>query len=209
MRFLIILCLIPCVLFGMYVVSCAGQGFSIEGGLLYDKPLGDSNKPYKDMEGGFGYIANFAYDFFERGGLELGVMHSSHSYTLAVVNNAISQANASKSAFYLKARAYLLQKGKSEVLFGIGGGFSDISGSFIVGDYEFSNDYSGPCLITSLDYRYNISPGLALSAYLGFNLVDYNRYEILGSKQNYPGSMPNGNSLCWGITVFHRIGIPR
>jgi hypothetical protein len=209
MRFPIILCLILCVLFGMYVVSYAERGFSIEGGLLYDNPLGDSHRPYKDMEGGFGYIANIAYDFFDRGGLELGVMHSSHNYTLAVVNNAISQADASKSTFYLKARIYLFKQDKSEVIFGLGGGLTDISGSTVISNFIVSDDFSGACLLASLDYRYTISPGLALSAYLGLNLADYTRYELMGSKQDYPGSMPNGNSLCWGITVFHRIGIPQ
>lgn len=209
MRFLIILCLILCVLFGMYAISYAEKGFTIEAGLLYDRPLGDSHKPYKDMEGGFGYIANFAYDFFDRGGLEFGVMHSSHDYELRVVNNAVNQASADKTTIFLKARAYPLMRGKSEIIIGLGGGLFDISGPKIYQDVELSDDFSGLGIVASLDYRFNITPGLALSAYLGLNLVSFDRYEILGYKADYPGKLPDGNSLCWGFTVFHRIGIPQ
>ena len=193
----------------MYEISSAERGFSIEGGLLYDNPLNGSHKPYKDMDGGFGYTGNIAYDFFNWGGIELGVIHSSHNYTLAIVNNAIREANASKTLFYLKARGYLLRRGKSEIILGLGGGFADISGYSVLEQYEISDDFSGSGFISTLDYRYNISPGLALSAYLGLNLADYTRYELMGSKTDYPGKMPDGNSLIWGITVFHRIGIPQ
>ena len=209
MRPAIILCLLLCVLFGMCPRVNAERGFSIEGGLLYDKPLGGTQKPYHDIQGGFGYIANFAYDFFEWGGLEFGVMHTSHEFELAVVNNAVNQGNASKTTLFLKARACPLRIGKSELIVGLGAGLFEISGTTIVDNFEVSDDFSGLGFLTSLDYRYKISPGLELSAHLGMNFVNYNRYEINGYKSDYPGSMPDGKSLCWGITVFHRIGIPQ
>jgi len=161
------------------------------------------------MEGGFGYIANFAYDFFERGGLEFGVMHTTHDYELEVVNNAVIRASADKTTIFLKARAYPLIKGKSEIIISLGTGLFDISGPRIIGNSELSDDFSGIGITAGLDYRYNITSGLALSAYLGLNLVNYDRYEILGYKTDYPDKMPDGNSLCWGITIFHRIGIPQ
>jgi hypothetical protein len=193
----------------MYGISAAEKGFSIEGGLLYDNPLGDSQKAYQDMEGGFGYVANIGYDFFERGGLEIGVAHSSHNYTLEIDDNAVREADASKTMVFLKVRAYLMQRGNSEIIAGLGGGLADISGTLIEQDSDLSNGFSGPGLIASFEYRYKISPGLALSAYLGLNLIDYSRYEVAGYKTDYPGDLPGGNSLCWGITVFHRIGVPQ
>jgi hypothetical protein len=190
-------------------IVLAEKGFSIEAGLLFDRPSGAQSKPYTGMSSGFGYMGNIGYDFFERGGLELGVMHTTHDYDINEISGAVTQESADKTTIFLKARGIPYQHEKFEIIVAAGLGFFDLSGMKIIQDNSTDEDYSGLGFTGNLDFRYNITEGLAVSLYLGGNLVNYNRYELLGIKTTYPGKLPGGDSFNWGLTIFHRIGIPQ
>lgn len=187
----------------------ADKGFSIEAGLLFDRPASGTNKPYPEMTSGFGYMGNIGYDFFERGGLELGVLHTTHDYVLDVIGGAVEEESAVKTTIFLKARGIPYQRDKFEIIVAAGLGFFDLSGKKLIQGNSTDEDLSGLGFTGNLDFRYNITTGLAVSLYLGGNLVNYNRYELLGIKTAYPGKLPGGDSFNWGLTVFHRIGIPQ
>jgi hypothetical protein len=88
-------------------------------------------------------------------------------------------------------------------------GYFDISGQKIIQGIQSDIDFSGVGLVTDFKFRYHINDGLAISFYIGANVVNYNRYEVFGSKTDYGGKLPGGNSINWGVTIFHRIGIPQ
>jgi hypothetical protein len=187
----------------------AEKGFSIEGGLMYDRPIAKADRrPYTNLQGGLGYTANLGYDFFDRGGVELGVMYSTHAYDFDVVGSAIKEDDASKTTIFFKLRGILYKGERFEIITAAGVGFFDITGKRIIQENIVDEDFSGPGFTGNIDFRYYASPGLAITFYFGANLVDYNRYELFNSKSTYPGKMPSGNSLNWGLTFFHRIGIP-
>ena len=190
--------------------SQAEKGFSIEAGLLYDRPQGGGQtRPYNGLEPGFGYTANLAYDFFERGGLEIGVMRTSHPYVLTIQGGSVIEFDAEKTTFFLRARVCPYRVGKVEIITAAGGGLFDIEGSHIIEGNLIDDDFSGLGILVNLSVRYHITEGLTLTGYFGANFVDYNRYEIFGYRTDYDGKMPGGDSLCWGLTIFHRIGIPQ
>jgi hypothetical protein len=201
------------VLMGLSILSAnsfAEKGFTIEGGLLYDQPGGGGhNRPFPAMKGGFGYTANFGYNFTNQEGFELGVMHTMHNYELGVRTNAAIEDNADKTTFFLKARVSPLKRGNFEIVTAAGIGFFDIAGKQIIQEQDTDNDFSGLGFTGNFDFRYYITSGLAVSIYLGANFVDYNRYEIFGYKKDYGMKMPGGNSINWGLTLFHHIGIPQ
>ncbi len=196
-------------------IICSGAlarpGFSIEGGLIYDRPAsGTHNRPYTNMKGGIGYTVNLGYDIWNWGGLELGAMHTNHDFDLGTrAGGAIIEENAGKTAFFLKARGIPFRYKKLETVIAAGAGFFDISGKRLAGENEVDDDFSGLGFTGNLDFRYNVSDGLAISLYLGANFVNYSRYEIFGYKANYIGRMPGGDSINWGLTVYHHIGIPQ
>lgn len=198
---------------GLFILatnSFAEKGFTIEGGLIYDQPgSGVRNRPYPAMKGGLGYIANFGYNFVNQAGLVFGVMHSTHNYELGVRANAVIEDNADKTTFFLKARVSPLKREKFEIVTSAGIGFFDIAGKQIIQEQEADNDFSGLGFTGNFDFRYYITNGLAVSIYLGANFVDYGRYEIFGYKTDYGKKMPGGNSINWGLTLFHQIGIPQ
>ena len=210
MRKFFILCGVFCVVFMAYAEAFSQKGFSIELGLLYDKPQGSSNsRPYAGMEPGFGYTANLAYDFFDWGGLELGVMHTSHTYRLAVIGGSVNEDDADKTTFFIRARVCPYKRGKIEVITSGGFGLFDIEGKHYIQPNLIDDDFSGPGYLVNFSLRYHITEGLTLAGFFGANFVDYNRYEMFGYKADYSGDMPSGDSICWGITIFHRIGIPQ
>lgn len=189
--------------------SQAERGFTIEGGLIYDRPSGSSNKPFIGMESGLGYTANIGFDIFERGGLELGVLRTSHAYELDVVGGAVREDDAVKTTFYLKARGVPYKYEKFELVAGVGVGFFDIAGKRIIQENDVDENFSGFGVLTNLNFRYHVTGGLALSFYLGANFVNYDRYELFGFKTDYGRKLPGGDSINWGLTLFHRIGIPQ
>jgi hypothetical protein len=196
-------------------IICSGAiartGFSIEGGLLYDRPAsGAHDRPYANMKSGIGFTINLGYDIWDRVGLELGAMHTAHEYELGIrAGGAIIEENADKTTFFLKARAIPFRYKKFETVIAAGAGFFDISGKRLRGGSEVDEDFSGPGFTGNLDFRYNVSEGLAISLYLGANFVNYKRYEIFGYKSNFEGGMPGGDSINWGLTIYHSIGMPQ
>lgn len=197
-----------------YVVdnAFAQPGFSIQAGLLYDKPRQEA---FQKMEAGIGYVGNFGFDFYERAGIELGVMHSTHSYIFMIEQGAVRERDAESNTIFFKARAIPLRIGKTDVVFAAGPAFFDISGPRRIVDsssgniYEMEAGYSGWGGVANLDLRFSVTKGLALTLYLSANYVRYNKYSINSLDTGYPGGLPRGDSLSWGLTVFHRIGMPK
>jgi len=188
-------------------MAFAQKGLSIEGGIIYDRPVGDMNsRPFDDMRPGFGYTANIGFDFFERGGLELGVIRSTHSFDLYTIGGATAEETADKTSFFLRLRGSPLKREKFAVIVAAGPGYFDISGETVIQGNIVAEGYSGWGITTSSRFRYSVTPGLAISIYFGVNLVNYSRYDLLGYNTDYPGDLPNGNSLTWGLTFFHCVG---
>ncbi len=191
-------------------LAMAQRGFSIEGGLIYDRPVDAENKrAFSDMRPGFGYTGNLGFDFYEKLGLELGVIHSRHDYDLSTNGGGVIEDVAGRTAFFLKIRGTPLRISKSELVLAAGPGFFDINGlrELQSGDAEVS--FSGWGLVSSASYRYHINEGLAVAFSLGFNHVKYNRFDLLGYRTDYGGQLPRGSSLIWGLAIFHRIGVPQ
>ena len=188
----------------------AQKGFFIEGGMIYDRPANNPHdRPYAKMKGGLGYTGDLGYDFFDRAGLEFGVMHTAHNYELGVHDEAVLEETADKSTFFLKARAIPFRHGQFEIVAAAGIGFFDISGRRLYAGEPFDEDFSGLGFTGNLDFRYHITGGLAVSLYLGSNLVDYSRYELSGYKANFGQGLPGGDSINWGLILYHHIGIPQ
>jgi len=185
-------------------------GFSIRGGLLQDAPR---QKTYPDMKTGIGYIGSFGFDFYSWFGLEIGVLHSRHDYTFAEQNNAYLQNEAEKNAFYIKARFVPYRYKSFEVSLSGGPAHFDISGfqPIVLNNYVYSLDegFSGWGGNVGTDLRFYASEGLAITFYFGVNFVRYHKYSINSADAVYSGTFPRGDSICWGLTIFHRIGIPK
>jgi hypothetical protein len=194
----------------LYSFSLAEKGFSIEGGLIYDHPaINSHDRPYDHMKGGLGFLGNVGYDIFERGGLEIGAMHSSHDYELGVINGVVLERTASKTTFFLKARGIPIKRAKFEAVIAAGIGYFDISGQRLDATNEPYDEYfSGWGFTGDLVFRYYVTGGLAACLYLGSNFVNYGRYEIYGYKADFGRRLPGGDSINWGLTLYHHIGIP-
>jgi hypothetical protein len=126
------------------------------------------------------------------------------------VGNSIIDEQAEKTTFMIKARGIFWRKGNVELVAGAGAGFFDISGIFWPApeSSRVEVDFSGWGFTSDFDLRYHITGGLAIALQFGANLVNYNRYSESGYRTSFPGRFPGGNSLMWGLTFFHRIGIP-
>lgn len=187
-------------------------GFSIRGGILNDSP---STEIFKEIDSGIGYIGSLGFDVHARFGFEIGVMHSTHDYTYDVVAGAVREEQAEKNTFFIKARGIPLKMGKTDLLLAAGPAFFDISGLGRFQDnqsgnyYDLEEGFSGWGAVFGLDLRYHVSKGLALTFYMSSNLVRYNRYSINSADAVYPRRFPRGDSFSWGLTVFHRIGVPK
>lgn len=185
------------------------NGFSIRGGLLYDKP---QEKVYEDMESGIGYIGSIGYDIIDRLGLELGVLHSTHDYRFAIEGNSVLEEEAEKNTIFFKFRGIPWKIKKAEIVLAAGPALFDIAGvrrfeQIRILDVE--EDFSGWGVVVSLDFRYHVSGGLALTFYLSGNFVNYDKYTQFRREATFPEKLPGGDSISWGITIFHRIGNPR
>jgi hypothetical protein len=194
-----------------YSNPMAEKGFSIEGGLIYDRPsINSHDRPYNHMKGGIGFIGNVGYDFFERGGLEIGAMHSTHDYELGIKNGVVLEETAPKTTFFMKARGTPFKRGKFEAVIAAGIGYFDISGRRLdIAGEPYDEYFSGFGFTGDLDLRYHITGGLAACLYLGSNFVNYSHYEIFGYKANFGERLPGGDSINWGLTLYHHIGIPQ
>jgi hypothetical protein len=197
-------------IFSFVPMAVAQKGFSIEGGLVYDRPIdSDSRRAFDDLRSGFGYTGNLGYDFFDRFGLEVGVMHTRHDYDLSSSGGRVLEEVAGRTAFFLKVRGVPLRIAKSELVLEAGPGFFDINGLRQVPGGDAEASYSGWGFVSNASYRYHINEGLAVALLFGANIVKYSRFNLLGFETPVQGEYPRGNSLSWGLTVFHRIGIPQ
>lgn len=188
----------------------AQSGFSIRGGLLYDRPV---DKIYSEMEPGIGYVGSLGYDFIDRLGLEIGVMHSTHDYDFAIEANAVLEEEAEKNAIFFKVRAIPWKIDKAELVIAAGPALFDISGlrRFENGTtIDVEEGFSGWGLAANFDFRYHVTPGLAVTFFLAGNFVNYDEYSQFRREVSYPGYLPaGGDSISWGVTIFHRIGNPK
>lgn len=185
------------------------NGFSIRGGLLYDKPL---DEVYEKMEPGIGYVGSIGYDIVDRLGLEIGVMHSTHDYRLAVEAGSVLEEEAEKNTIFFKVRGIPWKIEKAEIVLAVGPALFDISGLRRFEQnrtVDIEEDFSGWGVVTNLDFRYHATRGLAVTFYLSGNFVNYDSYTQLRREAVFPGKLPGGDSISWGITIFHRIGNPR
>jgi hypothetical protein len=188
----------------------SGQsGLSIRGGLLFDRPV---DKIYSEMKPGIGYMGSIGFDFTDRLGLEIGVLHSTHDYDFAVEGNSLLEEEAEKNTIFFKARAIPWRIEKAEIVISAGPALFDISGlrrSENGPILDVDEDFSGWGIVAGLDFRYHVSPGLAVTFYLSGNFVNYDKYSQFRREAPYPRNRPRGgDSLSWAVTIFHRIGKP-
>lgn len=188
----------------------SGQnGFSIRGGLLYDRPL---DELYEEMESGIGYVGSIGYDIIDRLGVEMGVLHSTHDYWLAVEAGSVLEEEAEKNTIFFKVRGIPWKIEKAEIVLAAGPALFDISGLRRIESiqtYDIEEGFSGWGVVTNFDFRYHVSGGLAVTFYLSGNFVNYDKYTQLRRETVFPGKLPGGDSVSWGVTIFHRIGNPR
>ncbi len=204
----IILCLLPLTM-AVAQLASGRSGFSIRGGLLFDRPV---EEVYSKMEPGIGYMGSFGFDFTDRFGLEIGVLHTTHDYDFAVEGNSLLEEEAEKNTIFFKARAIPWMIEKAELVISAGPALFDISGlrrSENGPILDVDEDFSGWGIVAGLDFRYHVSPGLAVTFYLSGNFVNYDKYSQFRREAPYPGNLPRGgDSLSWAVTIFHRIGKP-
>lgn len=185
-------------------------GFSIRLGLLHDTP---TKKIFTNMEAGVGYIGTIGFDFHERIGLEAGVLHSTHGYDLAIEAGAIREEQAERNAIMIKARGTALRIGRTDVILAVGPAHFDITGirRFVNGSnyIDLEENFSGWGLTMNLDLRYHVTEGLAVTLYFSGNFVRYGKYSLNSRDTAYQDEMPRGDSFAWGLTLFHRIGMPK
>jgi hypothetical protein len=168
---------------------------------------------YTNMEAGVGYIGTIGFDFHERFGLEAGVLHSTHGYEFAVEAGAIREQEAEKNAIMIKVRGTALKMGRADIVVAVGPAHFDISGvrRFVNGsDYvDLEENFSGWGLTANLDLRYHVTEGLAVTLYFSGNFIKYGEYSLNSRDTDYQAELPRGDSFAWGITIFHRIGMPK
>ena len=158
-------------------------------------------------------MGSFGYDFIERIGLEIGVMHSTHDYDFAIEGNVVLEEEAEKNTIFFKARAIPWKIKRAELVIAAGPALFDISGlrrSENSSILDVEEDFSGWGIVAGVDFRYHVSPGLAVTFYLSGNFVNYDKYSQFRREVSYPGNLPRGgDSVSWAVTVFHRIGKPK
>ncbi len=175
-----------------------------------DSPI---DKPFRNMESGVGYIGSIGYDFFDRAGLEIGVLHSTHTYDIGTLGNAIYQDQAEKNNVFLRVQAIAFKYRRFELAAGAGIGFYDITGNILLpGDSSindaFSEGFSGWGYMLNIDFRYYITEDLAVTFYMSGNFVGYSIPNLARDSQSFSSGKPGGNSISPGITFFYRVGFP-
>ncbi len=178
---------------------------------MQDSP---SSEIFREMQDGIGYIGSIGFDFFEGAGLELGVLHSTHDYIFNIVAGAIREREAEKNTLFFKVRVIPYRFGKADILLAAGPALFDIAGGRLytidLGTFEFEDGYSGWGFVTSVDLRYFVSDGLSLTFYISGNFVQYGKYTVNSADAVFPDDLPrSGDSVSWGLTIFHRIGMPK
>jgi len=183
----------------------AQKGLSIRGGLLHDTP---QQEVFVDIEPGVGYIADIGYDFFERIGAELGVMHSTHEFRAGLRGPAVVTNKAEKTAIFIKGRFLPLKTGKYEIQLGIGPAFYSIAGDIEAEEGGIPGElgFTGWGYIAALDLKHYVTENLAVTFYLSANIVKYSKQTFNSLNISNPSRLPRGNSFSWGLTLFYRIG---
>lgn len=194
-----------CLLIVSTDMALAEKGLSIRGGLLRDSPRQET---FKDMEPGVGYVAGIGYEFIDRAGLDLSVMHSTHEYRYGLRGRAVVTDKADKTAICIKARFLPLKTPQYEIEISAGPAFYSISGN--IDSTEFTipglEGFSGWGYTGGLDLRHFATENLAITFYLSANFVKYNKQSFNSRTVEPPTRLPHGDSFCWGLTLFYRIG---
>jgi hypothetical protein len=194
-----------CLLIVSTDMAVAEKGLSIRGGLLRDSPRQET---FEDMEPGVGYVAGIGYEFIERAGFGLSVMHSTHEYRYGLRGRAVVTDKADKTAICIRARFLPLKTEQYEIEIGAGPAFYSISGN--IDSTQFSipglEGFSGWGYTAGLDLRHFVTENLAITLYLATNIVKYNKQSFNSRPVEPPTRLPRGNSFCWGLTLFYRIG---
>ncbi|UCC78930.1 MAG: hypothetical protein JSW64_11695 [Candidatus Zixiibacteriota bacterium] len=186
-------------------LASAEKGLSIRGGFLHDTP---KQEVFEDMESGIGYVASIGYEFIEKVGFDLGVIHSTHEYRLGLRGSAIMKDKADKTAIFLKGRFLPLKTEQYEIELGAGPAFFSISGNTEAEEFIIPGEegFSGWGYTASLDLKHFASRSLAITLYLSTNIIKYSNQTFNSRSVEPPTRLPRGNSFSWGLTLFYRIG---
>jgi len=187
-------------------IAKAEKGLSIRGGILSDTP---KYEVYDDMETGIGYIGSIGYDFFERIGADLGVMHSTHEFRAGLRGNAVMVDKADKSAIFLRMRFLPLKTKQNEIQVGIGPAFYNTAANIVDENtsFPYEEGFHGWGYTAGVDLKPFATENLAITLYLSANIVKYSKQTINGLENPEPTRpLPRGNSFSWGLTIFYRIG---
>ena len=128
---------------------------------------------FEDMEPGVGYIAGIGYEFIDRVGFDLGVMHSTHEYRYGLRGNAIVNDEAEKTAIAIRARFMPLKKENYEIEIGGGPAFYSITGNIeAAGNLPpLEEGFSGWGYTAGIDLRHFATENLAFSFNFAMNFV--------------------------------------
>jgi hypothetical protein len=200
-----IFCISFCLLFVSIKTAEANKGLSIRGGLLHDTP---KQETFDDIEAGVGYIASIGYDFFERIGADLGVMHSTHEFRVGLRGRAVVNDKAEKTAIFLRGRYLPLKTSRYEIQIGAGPAYYSIAGDVEPEDLGLPGEkgYNGWGFTAGLDLKHFATDNLAITFYLSANIVRYDKETYNSATIAAPTDLPRGDSISWGLTLFYRIG---
>lgn len=191
-------------LFVSIEIAIAEKGLSIRGGFLRDSP---QQEVFDDMEAGVGYIASLGYEVFEKVGVDLGVMHSTHEFRLGLRGNAIVNEKAEKTAIFVRGRFLPLKTERYEIELGAGPAFYSITGNTEAPEFLFPGEegFSGWGYTAGLDLKHFATENLAITFYISANIVKYNDQTFNSGPVKPPTRLPRGDSISWGLTLFYRI----
>lgn len=198
-----------CISFWLLIVSNelanAEKGLSIRGGFLLDTP---KQEVFEDMESGVGYVGSIGYEFIEKVGFDLGVMHSTHEFRVGLRGPAIMKDKAEKTAIFIRGRFLPLKTELYEIELGAGPAFYSISGNTEAAEFIYPGEegFSGWGYTVGLDLKHFTSRSLAITIYLSANIVKYSDQSFNSRDVEPPTRLPRGNSFSWGLTLFYRIG---
>jgi len=186
-------------------IANAEKGLSIRGGILSDTP---KYEVYDDMETGIGYIGSIGYDFFDRIGADMGVMHSTHEYRAGLRGYAVLVDKADKTAIFFRMRFLPLKTRLNEIQVGIGPAFYSTAADIVIEGIGLpvEEGFNGWGYTAGIDLKHFATENLAITLYLSANIVKYSKQTINSLETSNPSRLPRGNSFSWGLTVFYRIG---
>ncbi len=172
---------------------------------MHDTP---KQEVFEDMEAGIGYVAGIGYEFIEKVGFDLGVMHSTHEYRLGMRGQAIMKDKADKTAIFIRGRFLPMKTKQYEIELGAGPAYYSIAGNVEAEDDGISGEmgFYGWGYTAALELKHFASKNLAVTFYISTNIVKYGKQTFNTLTVAEPTRLPRGNSISWGLTLFYRIG---